>query len=129
MNIFAGDAVSLIYQVSKGTPRLINIICDHALLTGFSQGEPVIKAPIIKECIKELHFPGEVTPLPLPVALKENSNWPISPRYCLYALLGVAVFFILAEIFPATRSFSPLKVIFPQNMLEFLHQLPGVLGG
>ena len=129
MNIFASDAVSLIYQVSQGTPRLINIICDHALLTGFSQGEPVIKAPIIKECVKELHFPGEATPLPLPVALKENSNWCLSPSICLYVLLGVVVFFILAEIFPATRSFSPLKVIFSQNMLEFLHQLSGVLGG
>jgi general secretion pathway protein A len=129
LNIFADDAVSMIYQVSKGTPRLINIICDHALLTGFSQSDPVIKAPIIKECIRELQFPGEDTPLPLPTTLKKRAYRPVQLRQALYILIGVISLFILAEIFPATRSFSPLGTFFPESVLDVLHKLSGVQGG
>lgn len=125
-NIFSEDAIALIYQVSKGTPRLINIICDHALLTGLSQGVPVIKAPIIRECIKELQFPGEDTPLPLPSTLKNVSGAMLFSRKALYIVSAVAMFLIGMEIIPATRSFSPLSTILPETWLNFLHQLLGV---
>jgi general secretion pathway protein A len=128
LNIFSDDAISLIYQVSKGTPRLINIICDHALLTGFSQGEPIIKIPIIKECIRELRFPGEDTPLPLPATLKEKSSLQLMSRKMLYVLLGVFVVLFLLEIIPATRSLSPLSAILPDNLLDSLHHLIGTQG-
>jgi general secretion pathway protein A len=36
---------------------LINIICDHALLTGYASGVKMIDANVIKECEKELHIP------------------------------------------------------------------------
>ena len=37
----------------------MNIVCDHALLTGYSQSEPIIDAEMIRECVEELQFPGE----------------------------------------------------------------------
>ena len=33
--IFTDDALKLIFQYSKGVPRLINAVCDNALLEGF----------------------------------------------------------------------------------------------
>ncbi|MBN2382398.1 AAA family ATPase [bacterium] len=33
--IFSEDAISLVYELAKGTPRLINTICNNALLEGF----------------------------------------------------------------------------------------------
>jgi len=47
--IFTDEAVRAIYRASKGTPRLINIICDHALLSGYADNRPVIDENIIKE--------------------------------------------------------------------------------
>ena len=55
--IFHSDAVQEIYSFSQGYPRLINIICDHALLTGYASGVKMIDANVIKECEKELHIP------------------------------------------------------------------------
>jgi general secretion pathway protein A len=60
--IFKLDAVKQIYHYSKGYPRLINIICDRALITGYSSGEALITAAMVDECARELNVTlGEVT--------------------------------------------------------------------
>ncbi|MEJ2032028.1 MAG: ATPase, T2SS/T4P/T4SS family, partial [Deltaproteobacteria bacterium] len=52
--LFSPDALHQIYLYSGGFPRLINIICDRALLTGYVEDVKQIKAKIIKECAREL---------------------------------------------------------------------------
>jgi len=74
-NLFADDAVALIHKVSQGTPRLINIICDHALLTGFAENQPTIDAKLIQESVDDLHFPGEDAPLPVAASVHKR-HWP-----------------------------------------------------
>ncbi|OGR07538.1 MAG: hypothetical protein A2511_11395 [Deltaproteobacteria bacterium RIFOXYD12_FULL_50_9] len=67
LDIFNDEAVALIYRASKGVPRVINQICDQALLTGFAANQHCIDAGIITECVKELDYNGiEVEP-PAPV--------------------------------------------------------------
>ena len=65
--LFKSDALRNIYTFSHGYPRLINIICDHALLTGYSAGKKVIDSAVIKECEKELR-------IPIDDAVKENDE-------------------------------------------------------
>jgi general secretion pathway protein A len=72
LNIFSEEAIALIHKMSQGTPRLINIICDHALLTGFAESKPVIGAELIQESVNDLHFPGEANPLPVAQPKKTN---------------------------------------------------------
>jgi general secretion pathway protein A len=55
--IFQPKAIHEIYSFSQGYPRLINIICDHALLTGYASGVKSIDETIIKECARELRIP------------------------------------------------------------------------
>ncbi len=55
-NIFTAKAIGEIFSFSKGYPRLINIMCDHALLSGHVKGVNTIDAEIIKECVDELHL-------------------------------------------------------------------------
>ncbi|MCU0558888.1 MAG: OmpA family protein [Desulfobacterales bacterium] len=55
--IFTHDAMRRIHLFSSGVPRLINIICDHALLTGYASGRSRIDAGMIRECEKELRLP------------------------------------------------------------------------
>jgi general secretion pathway protein A len=57
--LFDGSAVEEVYQFSGGIPRLINIICDHALLTGYSRGIKKIDAKTILECAQELRIPNK----------------------------------------------------------------------
>ena len=58
--IFTKDAVREIFSFSDGYPRLINIICDHALLTGYASGLKSIDKKLIKECKRELEIPLDV---------------------------------------------------------------------
>jgi general secretion pathway protein A len=55
--IFNAPAVGEVYAFSGGIPRLINIICDHAMLTAYARGIKVIDDHIIKECAEELRIP------------------------------------------------------------------------
>lgn len=57
--IFDNSAVSVIHKESGGNPRLINIICDHALITGFSQDLRTISKNVIDDCIKEIKLRNE----------------------------------------------------------------------
>jgi general secretion pathway protein A len=53
-DIFKPAAVREVFTLSRGYPRLINIICDYALLAGFSAGLKTIDAGVIKKSGKEL---------------------------------------------------------------------------
>lgn len=52
--IFKPKAVHEIFEFTGGFPRAINIICDHALLTGYSSGLQTIGPAVIQECVQEL---------------------------------------------------------------------------
>ncbi|MBW2605192.1 MAG: OmpA family protein [Deltaproteobacteria bacterium] len=58
-NIFNDHAISEIHSFSNGFPRLINIICDHALLTGYVKEVKTIDQEIIRECANGLFLTGE----------------------------------------------------------------------
>ncbi len=51
--IFTGRALGEIYTFSHGYPRLINIICDNALLTAYVKDLQQIDAALIRECAKD----------------------------------------------------------------------------
>ncbi len=59
--LFTAEAVRDVYTFSKGYPRLINIVCDHALLTAFVQGAKQVDDAIVRECAEELRI-NMVTP-------------------------------------------------------------------
>lgn len=52
--IFNSEAVHEIFSFSKGYPRLINIICDRALLTGYVSETKKITVAIVKQCADDL---------------------------------------------------------------------------
>ena len=50
---FTGAALSAVHQKSGGVPRLINLICDRALLGGYVAGTRVIDAPVVRQAARE----------------------------------------------------------------------------
>jgi len=54
--LFTPEAVDAIFAVSQGTPRVINTICDRALLAGFTRGTFTIDHSLIQESAKETQF-------------------------------------------------------------------------
>ncbi|MFH0925721.1 MAG: AAA family ATPase [bacterium] len=55
-NIFTDKALKAIYKYSGGIPRLINTICDTALLAGYAEEIRIIDYFLIEESIAELEF-------------------------------------------------------------------------
>ncbi len=52
--LFTPKALKKIYQYSKGIPRLINIVCDNALINGYGSEKRVIGDDVIQEVISDL---------------------------------------------------------------------------
>ena len=53
-SIFHEEAIQEIYRSSNGIPRIINIICDNALLFGFASRSKVIDKHIIRNVTKNI---------------------------------------------------------------------------
>jgi len=51
--IFSRKALKLVHRASGGIPRLINVICDKALVLGYAASAPTIKARLIREVLKD----------------------------------------------------------------------------
>jgi general secretion pathway protein A len=50
-HLFTDEALRMVHHYSGGIPRIINNICDNALLSGFSEGSPRITEEIIGDVI------------------------------------------------------------------------------
>lgn len=53
---FTKKAVDAVFLYSKGTPRLINILCDRALLSGYVTETDTITEQHIGQCAKEVVY-------------------------------------------------------------------------
>lgn len=59
-DMFTKGAVRKIYKFTRGIPRMINIVCDRALLTAYGHHRKKITASIAESAIHELATRGEV---------------------------------------------------------------------
>ena len=80
--IFTPDALQIVYRFTKGFPRLINIVCDHALMSGYVRGLDRVDAKIVRECGEELRIttgaglPAEEKPAPAQPPAKKAAPPP-----------------------------------------------------
>jgi type II secretory pathway predicted ATPase ExeA len=54
--IFTPNASESIYSYSGGIPRIVNVLCDNALLTGYALGRKEIDTGIIREVAEDLNI-------------------------------------------------------------------------
>mgnify|MGYP001828993034 CR=1 FL=1 len=54
IQLFPENSIKLIYKLSKGVPRLINIICDRALLGAYVENQYTVTPTIIKKAAIEV---------------------------------------------------------------------------
>jgi len=103
--VFTSRAIKEIYKFSNGYPRLINIICDQALLTGFVKEKRKIDHKIVAECAQELKISHGLTTrnsMATPEAADNKQVEPSGPDMAVNAALE-----------PGNRPFSrPLVIAF-----------------
>jgi general secretion pathway protein A len=79
-NLFTPEAVRDIFFFTGGYPRLINITCDHALLTGYSKGLTQVDETVIAECSKDLRIISETEKHPEQDESFEEDHEPYEPN-------------------------------------------------
>jgi general secretion pathway protein A len=52
--LFSPEALAEVHRLSRGYPRLINIVCDHALLFGYSADRKRIDLCLVQDCSRKL---------------------------------------------------------------------------
>jgi general secretion pathway protein A len=85
--IFPETLVKQIYRASNGVPRLINLICDRALLGIYVQDKQQVTAPIIRQAILEVFATT-------PHKSKSQRVWMIATGVAS-AVAGVAIFWVI----------------------------------
>ena len=51
--LFTADALTTVHQAAGGVPRLINLVCDRALLAGYVTGSREITQAMVKQAARE----------------------------------------------------------------------------
>ncbi len=83
---FAQDAYRSIYKYSQGIPRLINMVCDRALLTAFGLDQQIITGKIVRKSIKELTDRGDIN---------ENGLRKRKKAILFFSILSLILFLII----------------------------------
>jgi general secretion pathway protein A len=83
-NVFSAGALKKIFKYSGGVPRRINLICDRALLTAYTEDRGIVSASDVRQAVAELEGMGEGSaggPLPWKATL-------FAAMVCLAILAG-----------------------------------------
>jgi general secretion pathway protein A len=122
-NIFTSEAVSLICDYGKGIPRIINTICDNALLIGYGLAQKKIDVNIIHEVIKDMdHSIRKILPHPEPVlvSLSQPSAFKLPFTHNKMSAFILSLF-CLALLFPFGWKYfpkSPMNIQTSSNGLQ-----------
>ena len=59
--VFTSEAVNRVWEFAEGIPRVMNLLCDRALLIGYRESRATIDSKIVKEAIKDFAYlrPGK----------------------------------------------------------------------
>jgi general secretion pathway protein A len=93
---FSKGALRIIFMHSLGYPRLINVICDRALLAGYNNRSWIINNKIVRTALAQLGMSG-----------RKYSWWP-SPFPLKRVLTAAAILVILTGLFYIVRHWNLL---------------------
>jgi general secretion pathway protein A len=84
---FNDAALALVYEVSRGVPQLVNLVCERALARGFEDSASLIDAPLVASAARDLDLPA-----PEPGRQKAMNRLLTAVALVGLVLIGAAVF-------------------------------------
>ncbi len=84
-NIFNKAAINSIQQLSGGIPRLMNVLCDRALLGAYVEGKTQVDRKVVRKAAREV--------------LSETSPEPVKSGRGSRAMIGFAVLCLLLLVY------------------------------
>ncbi len=106
--IFEPEAVRLIWKFSKGIPRVINTLCDGAMVIAHSGSRKLVDGQIAKETIRDMGY--------LKPKAERNFRLPAFLYAAAGILFAVAVVIGAQSVWDRSRALTPPeKSIAPEN--------------
>ncbi len=104
--IFTSNACRLVHQYSGGIPRLINIACDRALLTAYSQNKSKVSKAVMQTAIEELSSSSQSTAAP-----KKRNFILAGAGLCTLVLLAIGAFFLFRTSSPSASAPAARSIV------------------
>jgi general secretion pathway protein A len=96
LETFTSEALSMICRYAEGIPRIINTLCDNALLAGYRSYQKKIDVSIIREVIKDLEGPRlQKTSSSSSVSVNEFRTFPFRLKFFLNKTFLIILFIFL----------------------------------
>jgi len=73
--IFTNDAVTAIHHYSKGIPRVVNVLCEHALINSFAASVSPVPVSVVEEVAREFQL-DQVSPVAVPGVWSDINRAP-----------------------------------------------------
>jgi general secretion pathway protein A len=74
--VFTRQAVEAVFEGSGGIPRLISVICDNALISGFAADRRPVSRDIVDDVCRDFDLRGDKKQEPLPVPASATPATP-----------------------------------------------------
>jgi general secretion pathway protein A len=108
---FPREATDLIHARSRGVPRIVNVICDAALVFGYAEERSHFDAPTIHDVLQELEMTGVLPPQREPEAAA-SAPTPAAP------VARVAPVTAATSVAPLAATSVPAQVPIPRPALS-----------
>jgi len=119
IQLFPEKSIKLLYKLSNGVPRLINIICDRALLGAYVESQYAVNPVIIKKAAKEVF--GELKNVEKQQKYKQWL-YPLSAiSGFIFIVLAVTLYFIYVE---ENKTTLPQAAALPEPKNEQITLIP-----
>lgn len=110
---FPRDATDAIHARSRGVPRIVNVICDAALVFGYAEERRTVDLQLVQEVLAELEATGVLPPVGF-VNMTESEPKPAVARSeAGLSRPAVAAQAAAAGYVPATRPQPPIPATAP----------------
>jgi general secretion pathway protein A len=92
--VFTSEAVNRIWEFAGGIPRVINLLCDRALLIGYTNSSPMIDSKIADQAVQDFKYlKTSKSEILRPVSSLMKSRYGVGVLLLLLISLGFFAFF------------------------------------
>jgi hypothetical protein len=72
--IFNPEALVAIHRYANGIPRVVNLLCEHCLVSAFVDQQKLIGPAVVDGVARDFDLDNSTTPVPVPQSVAANTD-------------------------------------------------------
>ena len=108
--LFNSASISMLFRMTQGVPRLVNLVCQHSLVAAYSLGAKTVSPALVKTAAGEVLGSGKST---------KTGKWPFAVLAVLLIVIGgLMMHFLTSPDILRPRTNTPLPLLESVERLE-----------